>query len=50
MDKIIVITGGNDYDTSTGLETEKVANAIEFIINCNDDIFIPELGIKDIEN
>ena len=41
---------GNDYDTSTGLETEKVANAIEFIINCNDDIFIPELGIKDIEN
>ena len=41
---------GNDYDTSTGLETEKVARAIEFIVNCNDDIFIPELGIKDIEN
>ena len=41
---------GNDYDTSTGLETEKVAKAIEFIINCDDDVIIPELGIKDIEN
>ena len=41
---------GNDYDTSTGLETEKVAKAIEFIINCDDDVIIPEFGIKDIEN
>lgn len=41
---------GNDYDTSTGLETEKVARAIEFIINCEDDVIIPEFGIKDIEN
>ena len=41
---------GNDYDTSTGLEVEKVAKAIEFIINCDDDIIIPEFGIKDIEN
>ena len=41
---------GNDYDTSTGLEVEKVAKAIEFIINCDDDVIIPELGIKDIEN
>lgn len=41
---------GNDYDTSTGLETEKVAKTIEFIINCDDDVIIPEFGIKDIEN
>ena len=41
---------GNDYDTSTGLEVEKVAKAIEFIINCEEDVIIPELGIKDIEN
>lgn len=41
---------GNDYDTSTGLEIEKVAKAIEFIINCDDDVIIPEFGIKDIEN
>ncbi len=41
---------GNDYDTSTGLEVEKVAKAIEFIINCDDDVIIPEMGIKDIEN
>ncbi len=41
---------GNDYDTSTGLEVEKVAGAIEFIINCADDVIIPEFGIKDIEN
>jgi len=41
---------GNDYDTSTGLEVEKVAKAIEFIINCDEDVIIPELGIKDIEN
>lgn len=41
---------GNDYDTSTGLEVEKVAKSVEFIINCDEDILIPELGIKDIEN
>lgn len=41
---------GNDYDTSTGLEVEKVAKAVEFIVNCDDDIIIPEFGIKDIEN
>lgn len=41
---------GNDYDTSTGLEVEKVAKSIEFIINCDEDVLIPELGIKDIEN
>lgn len=41
---------GNDYDISTGLEVEKVAKAIEFIINCEDDVIIHELGIKDIEN
>lgn len=41
---------GNDYDTSTGLEVEKVARAIEFIINCDEDVIIPEFGIKDIEN
>lgn len=41
---------GNDYDTSTGLETEKVANAIKFIIDCDNDVIIPEFGIKDIEN
>ena len=41
---------GNDYDTSTGLEVEKVAKTIEFIINCDDDVIIPEFGIKDIEN
>lgn len=41
---------GNDYDTSTGLETEKVAKTIDFIINCDEDVIIPEFGIKDIEN
>jgi NADP-dependent 3-hydroxy acid dehydrogenase YdfG len=41
---------GNDYDTSTGLEVEKVAKSVEFIINCDEDVLIPELGIKDIEN
>jgi len=41
---------GNDYDTSTGLETEKVAKAIRFIIECEEDVIIPEFGIKDIEN
>ena len=41
---------GKDYDTSTGLEVEKVARAIEFIINCDEDVIIPEFGIKDIEN
>ena len=41
---------GNDYDTSTGLEVEKAAKAVKFIVDCNDDILIPELGIKDIEN
>lgn len=41
---------GNDYDTSTGLEVEKVARVIEFIINCDEDVIIPEIGIKDIEN
>lgn len=41
---------GNDYDTSTGLEVEKVAKAIDFIIKCDDDVIIPELGIKDIQN
>ena len=41
---------GNDYDTSTGLEVEKVVKAIEFVINCEEDVIIPELGIKDIEN
>ena len=41
---------GNDYDTSTGLETYKVAKAVEFIVNCDDDVIIPEFGIKDIEH
>lgn len=41
---------GNDYDTSTGLEVEKVAKAVEFIVNCDNDVIIPEFGIKDIEN
>lgn len=41
---------GNDYDTSTGLETKKVAKAIKFIIDCDEDVLIPEFGIKDIEN
>ena len=41
---------GNDYDTSTGLETEKVAKAIRFITECADDVIIPEFGIKDVEN
>jgi len=41
---------GNDYDTSTGLEVEKVAKAIRFITECDEDIIIPEFGIKDVEN
>lgn len=41
---------GNDYDTSTGLEVEKVAKSVKFITECEDDIIIPEFGIKDVEN
>lgn len=41
---------GNDYDTSTGLEVEKVAKAIRFITECDEDVIIPEFGIKDVEN
>ncbi len=41
---------GNNYDTSTGLEPEKVAQHIKHIINAPDDVVIPETGIKDIEN
>lgn len=41
---------GNDYDTSTGHETEKVAKAVRFIVDCEDDVIIPEFGIKDIKN
>ena len=41
---------GNDYDTSTGLEVEKVAKAVKFIVSCDNDVIIPEFGIKDIEN
>lgn len=41
---------GNNYDTSTGLEVEKVAKAIEFIVNLDSDIIVPEFGLKDIEN
>lgn len=50
MQTNIFKTAGNDYDTSTGLETEKVAKAIKFITECDDDVIIPEFGIKDIEN
>ena len=38
---------GNDYDTSTGLETEKVAKAIKFITECEDDVIIPEFVFKE---
>ena len=41
---------GNDYETSSGLEIEKVAKVIEFIINCDEDVIISEFGVKDIEN
>ena len=41
---------GNDYDTSTGLEIEKAAKAVKYIINCDEDVLIPEIGIKDIKN
>lgn len=41
---------GNNYDTSTGLETEKVAKSIKYITECDEDVIIPEFGIKDIEN
>lgn len=41
---------GNDYDTSTGLETEKVAKVVRFITECDGDVIIPEFGIKDVEN
>lgn len=50
MQTNIFTKAGNDYDTSTGLETEKVAKAIQFIIDCDEDVMIPEFGIKDIEN
>ena len=41
---------GNDYDTSSGLEVFKVAKAIKFIVDADEDVIIPEMGIKDIEN
>lgn len=40
---------GNDYDTSTGLQTEKVAKAVRFITECEDEVIVPEFGIKNIE-
>lgn len=39
---------GNDYDTSTGLTVENVAEGINFIINCDENVIIPEFGIKNI--
>lgn len=50
MQTSIFSKAGNDYDISTGLEVEKVAKAIKYIINCDSDVIIPEFGIKDIEN
>lgn len=41
---------GKGYSYIALLELEKVAKAIEFIVNCDDDVIIPEFGIKDIEN
>lgn len=41
---------GNDYDTSSGLEVEKAAEAIKYIIDCDMDVSIPEFGIKSINN
>jgi NADP-dependent 3-hydroxy acid dehydrogenase YdfG len=41
---------GNDYDTSTGLEVSKVAKAVRYILSCDDDVMIPEFGIRDIKN
>ena len=41
----------NDYDTSTGLEVDKVASTVKYIVDLADsDIIIPEIRIKDIEN
>ena len=41
---------GNDYDMSIALDLEKVVKAIEFIINQEENVIIPELGIKDIRD
>ena len=41
---------GNNYDTSTGLEPEKVASGIKYIIDAPADMVITEFGTKDIEN
>ena len=41
---------GNNYDTSTGLEPEKMATAIKYVIDAPADMVITEFGAKDIEN
>ena len=41
---------GNNYDTSTGLEPEKMAKSIEFMINAPEDVVFTEVGMKDIQN
>ena len=41
---------GDDYDMSIALDLEKVVKAIEFIINQEENVIIPELGIKDIRD
>ena len=41
---------GLNLDTSSGLELDRIVKAIRFMIDADDDVIIPEFGIKDIEN
>ena len=41
---------GLNLDTSSGLELDRIVKAIRFMIDVDNDVIIPEFGIKDIEN
>lgn len=41
-------THGTDADLSKSIHPEEVVKAINFVLNCDSEIFIPQLTIKHI--
>ncbi len=41
-------THGTDTDLSQSIHPDQVVKAINFVLNCDDDIFVPQLTIKHI--
>lgn len=41
---------GNDYDMSNALELDKVVKAIEYILEQGEEVMIPEIGIRNIND